>query len=100
VSDEELLSTHELLRQQNAILGAIAKHTRLQYILTCVLLGVLTAAAVSGVIVMIADLSGVDVNKVVAITSLVVLVLGGLTALAKREEKQARGAVARSRNTG
>ena len=100
MSDEEIMSTHELLRQQNAILGAIAKHTRLQYILTCVLLGLLSAVAVSGVVVMIAELSGVDVSKVVAITSLVVLGLGGLIALAKREEKQARGTLTKSRNRG
>jgi hypothetical protein len=100
VSDEELLSTHDLLRQQNAILGAIARHTRLQYILTCVVFGLLSVAAVSGVVVMMADLSGVDVNMVVAITSLVVLGVGGLITLAKREEKQARAAVARSRSRG
>jgi arginine exporter protein ArgO len=96
MSDEELMRRQvELLRQQNALLRQIAKHTRLQYLLTCSLLGLLLVAAAAGGVVMLADQTGSDVNKVVAIAFVAVLGLVGLIALARREEEHAQASVGR-----
>ena len=97
MTDQDLLRTQlELLRQQNDTLRTIAKHTRLQYVLTCVALGVLAVGGLVALASGISASSGMPVGAVIFIGLLALAVLAGLIAHAARAEKDVRASTSAS----
>jgi hypothetical protein len=97
MTDQDLVRTQiELLRQQNETLRTIAKHTRLQYVLTCVALVVLVVCGLVGLAGEISASTGMSAGAVILVGVLGLGVLAALIAYAARAEKEVRASTSAS----